>query len=78
MTPAVSTAIGSIKVWPTEVEVVTTWVVDIYSEVPVACLPIERTVEIGCCTEQIPLPCIEDITQIKVAALPIRAVYIII
>jgi hypothetical protein len=56
MAPTVSAAIGSIEVWTTEVEVVTTWVMDIDSEVPVTSLPIEWTVEIGGCTEQIPLP----------------------
>ena len=74
--PSMSTAIGGIKGRTSEVEVVTVRIAGIDAEVPVACLPVERTIEIGGCDIGLPLPVVKDITQIEVTALPIGAEHI--
>lgn len=76
-TPAMSAAIGYIEVRTPEVEIVTTRVVGINAEVPIACFPKQWTIEIGCCTECFPLPRIEDVAQVHIAALPVIAEHII-
>ena len=76
--PAVSTAIGHIEVWLSKVEVVTMRIAGIDAEVPVSSLPVKGAIEIGSCTEQIPLPGVEYVTQVQVAALPIGAEHIVI
>jgi hypothetical protein len=75
--PAVTTTIGCVEVGTTEVEEVTVWIVDIYSEVPVTGFPVQGTEEICGCTIQIPLPSVEDILQIHVATLPAGAINIV-
>ena len=74
--PGMSATIGGIEVWTSEVEVVTMRITGIDAEVPVACLPIEGTVEIAGCDKGIPLPVEKDIAQIEVATLPVRAKHI--
>jgi hypothetical protein len=75
--PGMSTTISGIEVWTSEVEVVTVRIAGIDAEVPVACLPVEGTIEIAGCKIGIPLPVEKDITQIKVATLPVDAKYIV-
>ena len=74
--PGMSTTIGDIEARCSEVEVVTVRITGVDAEVPVACLPIEGTVEIAGCQEGIPLPVHKDITQIEVATLPIDAKHV--
>ena len=75
--PGMSATIGGIEVRTSEVEVVTMRIAGIDAEVPVACLPVEGTVEIAGCNEGIPLPVEKDIAQIEVATLPIYTKYIV-
>ena len=76
--PAVASTIGNIEAGTTEVEVVTMRVAGIDTEVPIAGFPEQGTVEVGSCAEQIPLPREQNIAQIQVAALPIRAEHIVL
>ena len=69
--PAVSAAVGHVEVRPSEVEVVTARVACVDAEVPVAGVPVERTVEVGGGAEGIPLPGVQDVAQVHVAALPV-------
>ena len=76
--PAMATTVGGIEVGPSEVEVVTVGIAGVDAEVPVAGFPVERTVEIGSGTEGIPLPAVEDVTQVEVAALPVGAEHVVV
>ena len=71
--PGMSAAIGSIEVWTPEVEIVTVRIAAIDTEVPVACLPVERTIEIVSCQIGTPLPVEQDIAEIEIPALPVGA-----
>ena len=75
--PGVCTMIGVIEVRTSEVEVVTVCVAGIDAEVPVAGVPVQRTIEIGCCDEGIPLPVEQDIAQIEITALPVGSIHIV-
>ena len=66
-----ASAIGGIEGRTPEVEVVTMWVAGIDGEMPVAAIPVERTVEISCGTEGLPLPVEQNIAHVEVTALPI-------
>ena len=59
--PGMTTAIGEIEVRTSEVEIVTMRVAEIDAEVPVACLPVEGTVEIAGGHKGVPLPVVKDI-----------------
>ena len=72
-----SASIGSIEMWASEVEVVTSWVVAIDAEVPIACLPVEWAIEIGGCEECVPLPVEQYVAQIEVTALPIGTKHVV-
>ena len=74
--PAVAAPIAHVEMWGAEVEVVTARIAGIDAEMPEAGVPVERTVEIGGGTEGIPLPRIEYIAQVQVAALPVGAEHI--
>jgi hypothetical protein len=74
--PGMATTIGGIEVRTSKVEVVTMRVAEIDTEVPVACLPVERTVEIAGCHEGVPLPVVEDIAQVEVTTLPVGAKHV--
>ena len=76
--PAVATAIGGIEVRATEVEVVTVRIAGVDGKVPVAGVPVERTVEVSGCAEEIPLPGVEDVAQVEVAALPVGTEHIVV
>ena len=72
-----STSIGGIEMWASEVEVVTSRVVAIDAEVPIASFPIEWAVEIGGCEECVPLPIEQYVTQVEVTALPIGTKHVV-
>jgi hypothetical protein len=74
--PGMSATIGGIEVRTSEVEVVTMRIAGIDAEMPIACFPVEGTVEIAGCDKGIPLPVHKDITQIEVATLPIDAKHV--
>ena len=76
--PAVSATIGDIKGGTSEVEVVAVRIARIDAEVPVACVKEQGTVEIGGCAVEIPLPRVENIAQVEVAALPVGAKHIVL
>lgn len=76
--PAVTSAVHGVEVWCTEIEVVTVWVASVYAEVPIACIPIERTVKIGGIAVHAILPIEQNVTQVQVAALPVEAVQVVI
>ena len=75
--PGVCTMIGVIEVRTSEVEVVTVWVTGIDAEMPVAGVPVQRTIEIGSCDEGIPLPVKQDIAQVEITALPVGSIHIV-
>ena len=76
--PAVTTSVGCIEVRTAEVEIVAAGITGIYPEVPVAAIPYQRTIEIGGCTEEVPLPAVEYVANVLVAALPVQAQHIVI
>ena len=75
--PGMGTAIGVVEVRTSEVEVVTVRIAGIDAEVPVTSVPVQRTIEIGCCYEGIPLPVVQDIAQVEITALPVGSVHIV-
>ena len=75
--PGVVATISVIEMRTSEVEVVTVWVTGVNAEVPVAGVPVQWTIEIGCCEEGIPLPVKQDIAQVEVTALPVGSVHIV-
>ena len=75
--PGMGTTIGVIEVRTSEVEVVTVGITGIDAEVPVTGVPVQRTIEIGCCHEGIPLPVEQDITQVEITALPVGSIHIV-
>ena len=75
--PGMAATIGGIEVRTSEVEIVTIRIAGIDAEVPVACLPVERAVEIAGGDECLPLPIEEDITQVEVTTLPIGAEHVV-
>lgn len=54
--PGMTATIGGIEYWTSKEEVVTVRIARIDGEVPEPIKPVEWTVEIGGCTEGIPLP----------------------
>ena len=75
--PAVTAAIGGVEVWPTEVVIVAMRIAGIDAEVPVACLPTEGAEEIGGCAVEVPLPAIENVVEIGIAALPVGPEHVV-
>ena len=74
--PGMPSAIGYIEVRISEVEIITVRVAEIDAEVPVASLPVQRAVEIGCCHKGVPLPVVEDIAHVEVTTLPVGAEHV--
>ena len=75
--PSVSATIGGIEDRTSEEEVVAVRIACIDGKVPESVKPVEWTVEVTCCTERIPLPIVQDIAQIQVAALPVGSEHIV-
>ena len=69
--PAVSPTVRDIEVRTSEVEVVATRIAGVDAKVPVACIPVQRAIEIGGGTEGFPLPRIENVAEVEVATLPV-------
>ena len=74
--PGMTSTIGGVEYRTPEEEVVAMWITGIDTEVPVACLPVEWTIEIGGCDIGLPLPIVQDITQVEVTTIPIGAKHI--
>lgn len=75
--PAVVTTIGCPKGRASEIEVFAVRIACIDAEMPVARLPIERTIEIGCIEECTILPVEEDITQVEIASCPVFSIEVV-
>lgn len=73
-----ASAVHGVEAWCTEIEVVTVWIAGIHTEVPIACVPVEWTIEITGIAVHAVLPVEQNITQVQVAALPIEAVQVIV
>lgn len=76
--PAVTSAVHGVEAWCTEIEVVTVWIAGIHTEVPIACVPVEWTIEITGVAVHAILPIEQNVTQVQVAALPVEAVQVVI
>jgi hypothetical protein len=76
--PGMSTAIGCIEYGASKEEVVTVWIAGIDAEVPVACAPIQWTVEVAGSDICLPLCIQQYVAEITVAALPVVTIDIIV
>ena len=76
--PAVTSAVHGVEAWRTKIKVVTVWIAGVHAEVPIACVPIERTVKIGGIAVHAILPIEQNVTQIQVAPFPVEAVQVVI
>ena len=65
--PAMTSTVRYVEVRATEVEIVAARIAGVDAEVPVACIPVERTVEIGGIEICSILPVEQDIAQIHIA-----------
>ena len=72
--PAVSSSIRCIEVRTTEEEVVSARIAGVDAEVEVACVPVERTIEVCGVEISLILPVQEDVVQVHVALSPVDAV----
>lgn len=70
--------VHGVKVGCTKIKVVTVWIAGVHTEVPIACVPVEWTIEITGVAVHAILPIEQNITQIQVAALPVEAVQVVI
>ena len=75
--PGMSAAIACIEDGTSEEEVVAVRIASIDGEVPETVKPVQRTQEVGCSLEGLPLPVKQDIAQIQVPTLPIYAIDIV-
>ena len=76
--PGMSATIAGVEHRASEVEVVTVRIAGVDAEVPVATLPVQGTIEIGGCTEELPLPVDEHVAQVEVTTLPVNTKDIVI
>ena len=72
--PAMPAIVNEDKVWPTKIEVVTTGITCVDGKVPVASVPVQRTIEIAGCAESTILPVEQYIAQVEIASSPIVAI----
>ena len=75
--PGMAATIGVIEVRTSEVEIVAVGIAGIDAEVPVTGVPVQRTIEIGCCYEGVPLPVEQNIAQVEITTLPVGAIHIV-
>ena len=61
-----------------EEEIVAVWVAGVDTEVPVAGIPVERTVEIGCSNVCAILPVKQYVAQVEVALTPVVTVEVVV
>ena len=72
-----SAAVCEYKVWTSEIEEVAVWVTGIDAKVPVASVPREWAIEVGCIHVSPILPIEQYVAKVKVALLPIESVEIV-
>ena len=72
--PAMPAIVNEDKVWPAKIEVVTTGITCVDGKVPVASVPVQRTIEIAGCAESTILPVEQYIAQVEIASSPIVAI----
>ena len=72
--PAMPAIVNEDKVWPTKIEVVTTGITCVDGKVPVASVPVQRTIKIASCAESTILPVEQYIAQVEIASSPIVAI----
>lgn len=72
--PAVSSSVGSIEVRAAEEEVVSARIAGVDAKVEVACVPVERTIEVRGVEISLILPVQQDVAQVHVALSPVGAV----
>ena len=53
------------------------WIVREDAEVPVACVPVEWTIEVFCCAEATILPIPEDVAQVEVTSCPVCSIAVV-
>lgn len=75
--PAMASAIYSPEVWTSEVEVVAVRVACVDTEVPVACVPVQWTIEISCIAECAVLPVEQYVAEVEVTTCPVNAVQVV-
>ena len=73
-----ASTVHGVKVGCTKIKVVTVWIAGIHTEVPIACVPVERAIEITGIAVHAVLPIEQNVTQVQVAALPVEAVQVVI
>ena len=72
--PAMPAIVNEDKVWPTKIEVVTMGITCVDGKVPVASVPVQRTIKIAGCAESTILPVEQYIAQVEIASSPIVAI----
>lgn len=75
--PCVSTTVGMVACWSTEVEVCAVWIVGIDSKPPEAVEPVERAIEIVYGAEACVLPGEEYVGDVDVTPSPIFCIDIV-
>ena len=76
--PAMTSTVRYVEVRATEVEIVAARIAGVDAEVPVARMPVERTVEIGGIEICSVLPVEQDIAQIHIALAPVSTIQVIV
>ena len=72
--PAMPAIVNEDKVWSAKIEIVTMGVTCVDGKVPVASVPVQRTIEIAGCAESTILPVEQYIAQVEIASSPIVAI----
>ena len=75
--PAVTATILYVNGGTAKEEIVAIRVAGINAEMPIACVPVERTIEIGGVTESTILPRQQDVAEVEVATLPIETIQVV-
>ena len=73
-----TSTVRNVEVRATEVEVVAARIAGVDAEVPVTCVPVERTVEVGGIDICSVLPVEQDVTQIHIALAPVSTIQVIV
>lgn len=76
--PAVPATINRVEARIAEVEVVAVRIAGINGKAPVASIPVERTIEVGCIEIQPILPVKKDIFQIQITLRPICPIEVVV
>ncbi len=76
--PAVSATIDGPEMGVTEVEIVAIGVAGVDAEVPIACIPVEWTIEIACCHIGVVLPVEQYVAKVQVALCPVCTIKVIV